>query len=84
MLGNIKSNVRKNKALLRRLSSRPRQVKSVQFLSALFGSTQYLACLLLLQVHVDSIDSEDHGTIPAFYPTNDDEVSACILSAILA
>lgn len=84
MLETVKSNVRKNKALLRRLSSKPRQVKAVQFLSVLFGSTQYLACLLLLQVHVDSMDSEDNGTISAFYPSIDDEVNACILSASLA
>ena len=76
MLQKVRSNVRKNSTLLRRLSSRSRQVTSVHFLSPSFGSTQYLACLLLLQAPVDSVGSEDNGTIPAFFPTTHDEVSA--------
>ncbi len=76
MLQKLRSNVRKNSTLLRRLSSGSRQVTSVHFLSASFGSTQYLACLLLLQAPVDSVGSEDYRTIPAFYPTVHDEVSA--------
>ncbi len=86
MLEKVRSNVRKNSTLLRRLSSRSRQVKAVHFLSASFCSTQYLACLLLLQspvATIDTVGSADDGTIAAFFPTIHDEVSAYILSASL-